>query len=106
MKVIHRTIWKVLPGKMAEAVELEKKELAKWSHTAGSLPAVKRYRPLIGGGDPLRTVIWQQEWDSLAEWEASFKKAAATRDMSELATQWANVLEDYQVEFYIETSQE
>ncbi len=102
MKLINRTIFKVLPGKMAEAMELEKKEIAIWSRLVGTRPAITRYCPLTGGGDSLRTVIWQQEWDSLAAWEAAYEEAMVNPEMRALGEQWANVLDDYRVEFYIE----
>ena len=102
MKVINRTILKVLPGKMAEAMELEKKEIAIWSHLVETLPTITRYRPLTGGDDSLRTVIAYQEWDSLAAWESAAEKAMANSEMRTLGAQWANVLEDYRVEFYTE----
>ncbi len=102
MKVINRTIFKVLPGKMAKAMELDKKEWDIWGRLVGTLPAITRYRPLTGGGDSLRTVIVYQEWDSLAAWESAAEKAMASPEMQALGTQWGTVLDNYQVEFYIE----
>jgi hypothetical protein len=102
MKVINRTIFKVLPGKMAEAMELEKKEMAIWRRLEASLPATKRYRLLTGGDDALHTVIVYQEWGSLAAWEAAAEKAMANPEMLALGPQWANLLADYRVEFYTE----
>jgi hypothetical protein len=104
MKVINRTIFRVLPGKMAEAMELDKKELGIWSSLVKTLPPITHYRPLTGGDDSLRTVIAYQEWDSLAAWEAAAEKAMASPEMRALGEQWANVLDDYRVEFYIEMS--
>lgn len=66
------------------------------------LPTITRYYPLTGGDDSLRTVITHQEWDSLATRESAAEKASASPEMRELMTQWANVLEDYRVEFYTE----
>jgi len=102
MKVINRTIFKVLPGKMAEAMELEKREMAIWGRLVTSLPATKHYRLLTGGDDALHTVIVYQEWSSLAAWEAAAEKAMANPEMQALAPRWANILANYRVEFYTE----
>lgn len=60
MKVIQRGIMKVVPGKMAEAMELEEQEIAIWSRL-GIPPVVTRYRPLIVGGDVMHTVVYHSE---------------------------------------------
>ena len=102
MKVINRTIFKVLPGKMTEAMELDKKEWDIWSRLVEKLPNITRYRPLISGDDSLRTVVVYQEWDSLAAWESAAERAMASPEMQALGAQWGTILENYQVEFYTE----
>lgn len=102
MRVINRTVSKVLPGKMAEAMDLEKKGMAIWRWLVEPLPPTSRYKLLTGGYDALHTVIVYQEWNSLGAWESAAEKAAASPEMRALGNQWGKVLADYRVEFYTE----
>ena len=102
MKVISRTVFKVLPGKMTEAIELDKKEVDILCSLVDNLPPITRYRPIISGGDSLHTIVAYQEWDSLATWELVGEKARVNPEIKALGQQWANVLEYYQIELYAE----
>lgn len=70
MKVIFRSTIKVVPGKMAEYMEIDKKGEAI-SIRAGGSPW-KRYNCL--SGDSLHTIVYDTEFDSLAALEAFFEK--------------------------------
>ena len=98
MKVMVRSIMKVLPGKMAEAMELEKKHMAIASRVLGVSP--RCYRPLSGGGDTTRTIISEGEFDSLAAFEAHPEKMGADPEVQAMMPKWEAVIESYHVEFY------
>jgi hypothetical protein len=85
---------------MFEAMELDKKKWDIWSTLVKILSTITRCCPLTGGGDSLRTVVVNQEWDSLAEWESAAEKVMASQQMQVLDTQWGSVLGNYQVDFY------
>ena len=73
MKVMVRSIMKAVPGKMAEAMELEQKHMAIASRVLGI--SARLYRPLSGGGDLMNTIISEGEFDSLAAFEVHPEKA-------------------------------
>ena len=70
MKVMFRTTIKIVPGKMAEYMEVEEKSKALASRY--EMPDWKRYTPITG--DSMHTIIYDMEWDSLAALEAAFEK--------------------------------
>jgi len=98
MKVIQRGIMKVVPGKMAEAMEL----MGKHTAVAARLgcPPMRSYRCLSGGGEFFHTIIGEAEWDSLAAMEAFFEKMMADAEMQELMAKWETILESHAIEFY------
>ena len=101
MKVVQRAIMNILPGKMAEAMELLKKHMAIVSRLLGIPPErlpMRTYRPFLGGGDSLHTVIVEVEWDSLAAMADFFEKVMADREMQALMPKWEAVEESHQVE--------
>ena len=104
MKVMQRGIMKVLPGKMTEAMELLEKYLAVVSRLVGvpreKLP-MKTYRPYLGGGDSLHTIIFEVEWDSLGEMAAFFEKAMADPEIQAFMPKWEVVEESHEVEVYM-----
>jgi len=69
---------KILPGKMAEAMELIEKYTAIVSRLAemprDKIP-MKTYLSFIGGSDSLHTIIFEVEWDSFGEMATFFEKA-------------------------------
>jgi len=104
MKVMQRGIMKVLPGKMAEAMELLGKYMAVVSRLVGvpreKLP-MKTYRPFIGGGDSLHTIIFEVDWDSFGEMAAFFEKAMADPEIQAFMPKWEAVEESHEVEVYM-----
>ena len=68
MKVMVRSIMKAVPGKMTEAMELEEKHMDIASRVLGI--SARCYRTLCGGGDTKRIIISEDEFDSLAAFEA------------------------------------
>jgi hypothetical protein len=98
MKVMVRSIMKVLPGKMAEAIKLEKKHMAIASRVVGI--SGRFYRPVSGGGDTMRTIISESEFDSLAAFEAHPMKMGADPEMQELMPKLAAVIDSFEVELY------
>ena len=97
MKVIQRGIMKVVPGKMAEAMELWEKHMA--ISTRLGCPSMRSYRPMIGG-EFFHTLIGESEWDSMAAMEAFFEKMFADPEIQALMAKWEAVIESYVVEFY------
>jgi hypothetical protein len=70
MKVIFRTTIKIVPGKMAEYMEVEEKSKAIASRAG--MPPWSRYGCVTG--DSMHTIVYDTEFDSLAALEASFEK--------------------------------
>jgi hypothetical protein len=99
MKVMVRTIMEAVPGKMTEALELEKKHMAIANRVLGI--SGKCYRPLSGGGDTMNTIIVEGEFDSLAAFEAHPQKMGADPEMQALMPKFEKVIESMEVEFYI-----
>jgi len=99
MKIMVREVMKVLPGKMAEAKEVEKREQAVWNRLGVDIP-VKNYFPFACQGDRMHTLVYQTEFDSLAAIEALGKEIGADPEMQEVAAKWDMVLDSRIVEFY------
>jgi len=99
MAIMVREIMKVLPGKMAEAKEVEKREKAVWNRLGVDIP-VKNYLPFARQGDRMHTLVYQTEFDSLAAIEALGKKVGADPEMPAVAAEWDEILESRIVEFY------
>jgi hypothetical protein len=99
MKVMVRSIMKVFPGKIAEAMELEGKHMAIASRVLGISP--RCYRPLSGGGDVMNTLISEGEFDSLAAFEAHPQKMGADPEMQALMPKLEAAIESMEVEFYM-----
>ena len=98
MKVMVRSIMKAVPGKMAEAMELEQKHMAIASRVLGI--SARLYRPLSGGGDVMNTIISEGEFDSLAAFEAHPEKMGADPEMQSLMPKFEAVIASMEVEFY------
>jgi hypothetical protein len=99
MRVMARTIMKAVPGKMAEAVELEKKHMAIANRVLGI--SGRCYRRISGGGDTMNTIIIEGEFDSLAAFEAHPQKMGADPEMQALLPKYEGVIESMEVEFYM-----
>ena len=102
MKVLVRTIMKAVPGKIGEAVELEKKHMAIANRVLGI--SGKCYRPLSGGGDTMNTIVVEGEFDSLAAFEAHPQKMGADPEMQALMPKFEKLIESMEVEFYMPVS--
>ena len=98
MKIIQRTIMKILPGKIAEATELLEKQAAVASRLGG--PRWTCYRRFSGGGDNMHTLVFRADWDSLSVMEATLEKASADPEMQELMAKWETILESQELELY------
>ena len=99
MKVIVRSIMRFLPGKMAEGMKLEEKHMAIASRVLRI--SARCYRPVSGGGDSMRTIICESEFDSLAAFEAHPKKMGADPEMKKLMPKFESVIDSIEVEIYI-----
>ena len=99
MKIMVRSIMKVLPGKMAEAMTLEKKHMAIAKRVLGI--SAKCYRPISNGGDTTRTIICESEMDSLAAFEAHPQQMGADPEMQALIPKLEAVIDSMEVEFYM-----
>ncbi len=98
MKVMVRSIMKVLPGKIAEAMKLEKKHMAIASRVVGI--SGRFYRPVSGGVDTMRTIICETEFDSLAAFETHPEKMGADPEMQALIPKLQAVIDSMEVELY------
>lgn len=98
MKVMVRNIFKILPGKMTEGMELVQQWMAVASRLSGA-PS-RGYQPLIGGGDTTRTIIWETELDSLATFEALPAKMGKEPEMQPLFPKLNVVIDRIDVELY------
>ena len=101
MKVMQQGIMKILPGKTVEAMELLEKYMAVVSRLVGvpreKLP-MKTYRPFLGGGDSLHTIVFQVEWDSFGEMAAFFEKAMADPEIQAFMPKWDALEQSHEVE--------
>jgi hypothetical protein len=98
MKTTVRNVIKVLPGKMEEGMELVTKWIAIANRVLG-IPS-RCYRPLSGGGDSTRTIIWEMDLDNLAAFETHPEKIGADPEMQALFPKLNAVIDSIDVEFY------
>ena len=98
MKIVMLCTTKILPGKMAEAMELKQKQMAIASRVLGI--SAKCYRPLSGGGDVMNTIVSECEMDSLAAFEAHPERMMADPEAQALFPKLEAVMESMEVEFY------
>ena len=98
MKVIMRSIMKVVPGKMEEALKIEKEHMVIANRVLGISPRI--YQRLSGGGDTARTIIIEAELDSLASIETIPLKMGADPEMQKLAPKLGDIVDSVEIEFY------
>jgi hypothetical protein len=98
MSVIVRNVIKFLPGKMTEGMELVKQWVAIASRVLGT--SSRCSRPISGGGEATRTIIWETELDSLAAFEAHPVKLGADPEMQALFPKLDAVIDSLDVELY------
>lgn len=101
MKIMLREISKVLPGKMAEALEIEKMERELAERRGGPPPAVTRYIPFAREGDRMHTLVHQVEFDSLAALATGLEKSRENPEIREIEAKWEKILESHLIELYL-----
>jgi len=99
MKVMVRSIFRFLPGKMAEGMKLEEQHMAIAKRVLGI--STRCYRRISGGGDSTRTIICDAEFDGLAAFEAHPMKMGADPEMQKLIPELEAVLDSLEVEIYM-----
>ncbi|MFC2069292.1 hypothetical protein ACFLTP_09865 [Chloroflexota bacterium] len=98
MKSIRRGIVKVLPGKMAEAMEIHTRYVTI-AEQLGAPPS-KSYRSISGRDEDVHTIIYDTEWNSLAELEAFLEKLYVDSRMQEISIKWDEVVESHDHSLY------
>jgi len=98
MKVMVRSIFRFLPGKMAEGIKLEEKHMAIAKRVLGI--SARCYRPVSGRGDTTRTIICEAEFDSFTAFEAHPMKMGADPEMQKLMPKYDAVIDSLEFEFY------
>jgi len=98
MKTTVRNVIKLLPSKMEEGMELVKKWIAISSRVLGT--SSRCYRPISGGSDATRTIVWETDLDSLTAFETHPKKIGADLEMQALFPKLNVIIDTIDVEFY------
>ena len=101
MKIIMLCTTKILPGKMAEYMELEKKLFAI-TNRLGAMPSFRRLNLMSGKGDLQHTVVYLMEFDSFAAMD-NFAKAGGDAEMQALMPKFDGVIENHEHDVYMET---
>ena len=99
MKIMQRGIMKVLPGKMAEAMELNKQHIEICKRYG--MPPMRMYQPFIGGDDMIHTIILEGEWESLEKLASFYENMMKDPEMQELMPKWQGVLDEHRGELYV-----
>ena len=94
MKVIHRGVMKVVPGRLADAMDLLQQMMAVSGRTW------RCYKPLIGGGDVVHTIICETEYEDFAEVAATFEQGPDSPEMREIQAKWEAIVEHHEAEWY------
>ena len=89
---------KVFPGKMEEALKIEKDHMAIANRVLGVSPRI--YQHISGIGDTVRTIVIEVELDSLAAFETIPLKMGADPEMQELAPKLGAIVDSVEIEFY------
>jgi len=97
MKVMLRTIVKIAPGKTVEYMEVEAKSRSLSSKYG--MPPWRRYHPLTG--DSMHTIVYEMEFDSLKELEASFEKMFADTERQEIMAKSDKAVVSHENEIYM-----
>ena len=100
MKLIERDVWKIVPGKMKEALALEKKEVAALKRLGVDIP-VKHYLPMAGTIDQKHTIVAESELGSFASIATLGEKIGADPEMEEIRAKWEEISESQVTEFYM-----
>jgi len=100
MKLVERDIWKIVPGKMAEAMELEKREAAALKRLGVDIP-IKHYLPTAGTLDQKHTIVAESELGSFASIATLGEKIGVDPEMEEIRAKWEEISESQVTEFYM-----
>ena len=101
MKVIMLCKTKVLPGKMTEYMELEKKMFAA-TEGAEAMPSLKRLMLMSGAGDMQHLITYLFEFDSFAAMD-KWVALANTPEFMALMPQFDAVMESHEHDVFMET---
>ena len=101
MKIIMICTTQVVPGKMAEYLELEKK-MFEATKSAEGMPSFRRLMLMSGKGDMQHTVTYLIEFDSFAAMD-KFAAMAAIPEFQALMPKWDSVIETHQHDVFMET---
>lgn len=99
MKVMQRGIMKILPGKMAEAMEAMQEHIAIM--TRSGMPQGRLYQRFFGLGDVAHTFAYEFDLDSFAAMEALSEKAMADPEMPSHMAKMDAIVESHEVELYM-----
>ena len=102
MKVIFRTTVKIVPGQLAEYMDVETKSNAMASRYG--MPSWRCYSPITG--DSMHTIVYETEFDSLAALEASFEKMFADPERQEVMAKSEKTVVSHENELYMPMPQE
>ena len=97
MKVIERRIQRVRAGMRDWVMDLENRFAA--AEAPYGMPT-KRHYVCIGGPYDFETIIWEREWSSLAEMEATNEKAFSDPVFKPLTEESGSVFESGRNELY------
>ncbi len=100
MKLVERDIWKIIPGKMAEARELEKRELAVLKRLGVDI-SVKHYLPMAGTLDQKHTIVAESELGSFDSVVANMGKIGTDPEMQAIQAKWEEISESQVLELYM-----
>jgi hypothetical protein len=92
---------RILPGKMEEAMGLWKEMLTIMKEKGINFPPGRMYRPFLGGGDALHTVILECEWDSFSAVAEMYEKSWTLPEIMGLMPKWDMVEESHKIELYL-----
>ena len=94
MKVIFRSTIKVVPGKMAEYMQLEEKRKAMSSRLG--MPPERVYNCV--SGDMAHTLVYEVEWNSLAVMETALEKMFADPERQAFVSKYDGLIVSHENE--------
>lgn len=90
---------KILPGKMAEAMEAMQEHIAIMTHSG--MPQGRLYQRFFGLGDVAHTFAYEFDLDSFAAMEALSEKMMADPEIQAFMPKWEAVEQSHEVELYM-----
>ena len=100
MKVIMLCTTEVVPGKMAEYIELEKKMLGA-TESAEGMPSYRRLMLVSGKGDMQHIITYIFEFDNFAAMD-KFAAMSFTPEFMELMPKWDSIIKTHQHDVFME----